>query len=359
VINSNKENIPFTYPTKGDKMKKNMISMLVLIPCFIFFAAAPIPAMAETIDLTYSIFFPSTHGQCEVGTAWAKEIEKRTGGDVKITVFPGGTLTKANQTFDGVVNGISDIGMSCFAYTLGRFPVMESLDLPLGYPNGTVATNVVNDFYKKNDPQELKSVKVLYLHAHGPGLLHTKKPVKTLEDMKKMKIRSTGLSAKVVEALGGVPVAMAQGETYEALQKGVAEGTIGPIEVLKGWRQAEVIKHTTDCANVGYTTTMFVVMNLNKWNQLPENIKNIFTDVSREYIAIHGKTWDEVDKAGRDYTTSLGNDFISLDDNEKERWKKAVEPVIAEYVAGVDKKGLPGNQYIENINALIRQYGSK
>jgi TRAP-type C4-dicarboxylate transport system substrate-binding protein len=154
-------------------------------------------------------------------------------------------------------------------------------------------------------------------------------------------------------------VAMAQGETYEALQKGVAEGTIGPIEVLKGWRQAEVIKHTTDCANVGYTTTMFVVMNLNKWNQLPENIKNIFTDVSREYIAIHGKTWDEVDKAGRDYTTSLGNDFISLDDNEKERWKKAVEPVIAEYVAGVDKKGLPGNQYIENINALIRQYGSK
>ena len=341
-------------------MKKTVL-FVALVFCLSF--SLPLSgqntALADTTDLTYSIFFPSAHGQCEAGVSWAKEIEKRSDGKIKITVFPGGTLTKANQTFDGVVNGISDIGMSCFAYTRGRFPVMEALDLPLGYPNGMVATKVVNDFYKKNTPEELKKVKVLYLHAHGPGLLHTKNPVNKLEDLSKMKIRSTGLSAKVVSALGGVPVAMPQGETYEALQKGVVEGTFGPIEVLKGWRQAEVIKHTTDCYNVGYTTTMFVVMNLDKWNQLPDDMKKIMTDVSQEWIEVHGKTWDTVDKAGKDYTVSLGNDIISLDETEKTRWKVAVAPIITEYVETANKKGLPGLQFTEDISGLIEAHSGK
>ena len=340
-------------------VKKIMLIALITCVAFIVSITAGHAAEADTIELTYSIFFPSAHGQCEAGVSWAKEVEKRAGGKIKITVFPGGTLTKANQTFDGVVNGISDIGMSCFAYSRGRFPVMEALDLPLGYPNGTVATKVVNEFYNKIKPEELNQVKVLYLHAHGPGLLHTKNPVRTLEDLKKMKIRSTGLSAKVVEALGGVPVAMPQGATYEALQKGVVEGTFGPIEVLKGWRQAEVVKYTTDCYNVGYTTTMFVVMNLKKWEQLPDDLKQILTDVSQEWIEVHGKTWDTVDKAGREYTVSLGNEIISLDETEKTHWKVAVEPIITEYVEAVNKKGFPGVQFIDDITGMIEANAAK
>jgi TRAP-type transport system periplasmic protein len=330
-----------------------MMFTLAIFFFMVFVSAFVTPSLAETVELTYSIFFPSTHGQCEAGVSWAKEIEKRTDGRVKITVFPGGTLTKAKQTYEGVVNGISDIGMSCFAYTRGRFPVMESLDLPLGYPSGTVATRVANDFYKKNQPDELNDVKVLYLHAHGPGLLHTQKPVKKLADLAKMKIRSTGLSAKVVEALGGVPVAMPQGATYEALQKGVVEGTFGPIEVLKGWRQGEVIKYTTDCYNVGYTTTMFVVMNKKKWDALPNDLKKTFEDVSSEWIAVHGSTWDSVDNAGREYTLSRENEIIELDDAEKAKWGQAVTPVIAEYVDSASKKGLSGQQYVDDINTLI------
>jgi TRAP-type C4-dicarboxylate transport system substrate-binding protein len=183
--------------------------------------------MAQT-TLTYSIFFPATHAQAKAGESWAKEIEKRTGGKVKINIFTGGSLTPADQCFDGVVKGISDLGMSCFAYTRGRLPLLEALDLPMGYPNGMVATLVANDFVKKMKPKELDEVKVLYLHAHGPGLLHTQKPVNTLADIKGMKIRSTGLSAKIVESMGGVSVAMPQGGTYEALQKGVVPGTLGP-----------------------------------------------------------------------------------------------------------------------------------
>jgi len=90
----------------------------------------------STIELSYSIFFPPTHIQCETAVAWAKEIENRTDGKVKITVYPGGTLTKAPQVYKGVIDGVSDIGMSCFAYTPGSFPLLEGLDLAQGLEQG-------------------------------------------------------------------------------------------------------------------------------------------------------------------------------------------------------------------------------
>lgn len=313
-------------------------------------------AQAAT-TLTYSVFFPPTHGQAKAGEAWAREIEKRTNGQVKINVLAGGTLTPADQCFDGVVKGISDIGMSVFAYTRGRFPMMEVLDLPLGYPNGRTATRVANEFFKKFKPKELEGVKVFYIHAHGPGLLHTKAPVTTLEQIKGMKIRSTGLSAKIAESLGAIPVAMPQGQTYESLQKGVVEGTFAPIETLKGWKQAEVVKSTTDCSAIGYTTAMFVVMNLQKWNSLPADVRKVMDEVSAQWIELHGKSWDQIDQEGREYTLSLGNKIVSLSADENGRWKKAVRPIIDNYIKEVSAKGLPADKALTEVESLIRQYG--
>jgi TRAP-type transport system periplasmic protein len=307
----------------------------------------------KVFELSYSVFFPPAHAQCKAAEEWAKEIEKQTNGKVKINIFPGGTLTSANECYDGVVKGISDIGMSCFAYTRGRFPVMEAIDLPMGYPSGMTATQAANEYYAQVKPKELDDVHLLYLHAHGPGLLHTQKPIKVLEDLKGMKVRSTGLSAKVVEILGGVPVAMPQGGTYEALQKGVVEGTFAPIETLKGWKQAEVIKYTTDCNIIGYTTAMFVVMNKSKWEQLPENIKKIITEASSRYITVHGKVWDEADAEGRAFTTELKNEIITLPEEEALNWKAAVRPVIDEYIQTAKTSGIDAEQNLAILQSSI------
>jgi len=337
-------------------MKSSRFITVMTALAAVIFIFTGIGHAASEIKLTYSIFFPPTHVQAKAGESWAKEIEKRTNGQVQITVFPGGTLTPADQCYDGVVKGISDIGMSAFAYSRGRFPVMEALDLPLGFPSGRVATRVANEFFNVMKPKALEDVKVLYLHAHGPGLLHTKKPVKTMEDLRGMKIRSTGFSAKIVEALGAVPVAMPQGATYESLQKGVVEGTIGPIEVLKGWKQAEVIKYTTDCKDIGYTTAFFVVMNLKKWNALPKDIQKIVEDVSQEWIDVHGKAWDTSDADGRAFTLSLGNQIIELSPKEAARWKKAVRPAINEYIKDTEAKGLAGKKAVKVTEDLIAKH---
>ena len=163
--------------------------------------ARPAPCLAANIELGYANFFPPTHVQAKLGAEWAAEVEKRSNGKVKITYYPGGALLKGPKIYDGILTGITDIGMSVFGYSRGVFPAMEVIDLPNAYPNGKVATLVINDFYNTFKPKELDKVKVMYLHAHGPGLLHTKKPVKRLEELKGLKVRSYGFNAKMVSAL--------------------------------------------------------------------------------------------------------------------------------------------------------------
>jgi len=310
---------------------------------------------AKPMELSYSIFFPAPHKQTVLATEWAKEIEKRTNGRVKINMFPGGTLTPADKCYDGVVQGISDIGMSVLAYTRGRFPLTEVIDLPLGYKSGLAATKLVNEYYEKFKPKELDDVKIMYLHAHGPGILHTKKPVTKLEELKGLKIRSTGLSKKVVEALGGAPVAMAMGETYDALSRGVAEGSMAPIEALQGWKWGEVVKATTENFGSAYSTAFFVAMNKAKWSALPPDIQKVFEEVNREWIEKTGKMWDEIDKSGREFTLGLGNKIIQLSKEEDARWAEAVKPILDEYVNDMKAKGLPGEEALKFCQERLKQ----
>ncbi len=308
---------------------------------------APVDAAPAVIELSYSIFFPATHIQCQTAEAWAQEIHERSDGRVRINIYPGGTLTPADQCYEGVVTGISDIGMSCFAYTRGRFPLLEGLDLPLGYPDGATATRLATKMVRAFEPEETADTHILYVHAHGPGILASKQPVHTLEDLRSMKVRGTGLSAKIISHLGATPVGMSQPETYEALQRGVVDATMCPVETLKGWNQGEVISSVTDSSVIGYTTSMFVTMNKRAWDRLPADIQDIFTEVSEEWVTKHGEAWDQADAEGMAFIEELGHDVIALSEEEQLRWQEAVRPILDEYVANCESKGLPGAAFLE------------
>lgn len=317
-------------------------------------------AGAAPVTLTYSNFFPPTHIQSKLAEEWCKEVEKRTNGEVVVQYFPGQTLTKADQVYDGVVSGISDIGLSLFAYTRGRFPVMEVVDLPLGYPNGVVATEVVNEVYRELRPKELDDVKVLYLHAHGPGLVHSRvRPVRTMEDMKGLKFRATGLAAKIVTALGGTPVAMPMPETYPSLQKGVVDGALYPMESNKGWKLGEVTKYMTENFSMAYTSSFFVVMNKQKWERLSPAAQKAIDEVNAEWVAKTAAAWDESDQEGRAFFLEQKNEIIPLSPEEAARWKQAVQPIIDGYVTEAQGKGVDGKRALEATLAALARHGVK
>ncbi len=327
-------------------MKKFWLLALVFGFLFCLLLGSQANAQEKTIVLKYSNFFPAPHMNSVLADQWCKEVEKRTNGRVKINYYPGAVLTPAAQTYDSVVRGIADIGLSCQAYTRGKFPLTEAIDLPLGYKSGYVATKMINEFYKKFTPKEYDETHVLYLHAHGPGIVHTKKPVNKLEEMKGLKIRSTGLSAKLAQALGAAPVGMPMTESYDALSKGVADGILCPEEALEGFKLGEVISYTTEDYPAAYSTAFFVVMNKAKWNSIPKDIQAIIDQINTEWIEKTGKNWDEIDKSGRIFAQKHGVKVIPLSAQEGARWAAAARPLLDEYVKSMKAKNLPGDKVL-------------
>jgi len=321
---------------------------------FSFFTSSAF-GQGKPIQLNYSIFFDGTHKNSKLAAEWAKEIEKQTNGRVKITMFYSGTLTPADKCYDGVEKGISDIGFSVLAYTRGKFPLTEVIDLPIGIKSGLAATKLINEYYNKFKPKEFEGTRVMYLHGHGPGLIHSKKAVNNLEDLKGMKIRCTGMASKIARALGATPVAMPMGETYDALSRGVVDGSMAPQESLFGWKWGEVVKFTTEDWGASYSSGMFVVMNKEKWNALPADIQKIIEKINGEWIEKQGRTWDEIDKEGRDYTLKLGNKILALSKDENEKWVKAVRPLLDDYVKNMKEKGLPGEEALKFCTETLKR----
>ena len=344
-------------------MKKVWLPLvLVSILCAPGFAGRD--AMGQTpVKLKFSNFFPATHEYAVLGQQFCDEIKKRTGGRVEITYYPSGILTSATKMIDGVVNGVSDIGLSHCEYTRGRFAVTETLSLPLGYPSGFVAGGVANDFYNTFKPKEWNGVHVLWFYSTGPQLISTvKRPVRTLEDLKGLKIRASGRPGDVLKTLGGTPVGVEMADIYDGLQRGVVDGVLSSMEALKGWKFGELVKHVTLSYRVGTVYTFYVVMNKDRWAALPDDLKKTFDEVAGQWQYKYGVASNAIDIEGRDYLKSHGGQLISLSNKEVQRWAKAAQPVFDRHVKELEAKGYKQTEvegYIKFIGERIPYWAKK
>lgn len=346
-------------------MKKRLLALLLVaaVSSIMLLPACSGGETEEVIKLSYSNFFPSTHSCSILAEQWIQEVEERTDGKVDIEYYPGGTLVPSAQTYDGVVQGIADIGMSVFAYTPGRFPACELIDLPHGYPNGWVATMVANDFYNEYKPAELEDVHPLFFHATGPYVIFTtEKPVRTMEDLNGLILRATGIGTQIVQALGAQGYGATQGEAADLLARGVVDGNHSTLESLQTWKQAEVCQYVTNCTAVGNCSMMFIVMNKDKWDALPSDVQEVFTEVSEEFIEKYGMAWTYGDQEGLNYFNDLGQgrEVIPLSQSEIDRWVAvAVEPMIDAYITEKSASGLSASEFEEYILERVAYWSSR
>lgn len=312
----------------------------------------------EVIKLKAANYLPVTHPMSVLSGWFCEEVKKRTNGRLEITYYPGGTLLSPVKMYDGVLTGIADIGFSHIQYTRGRFPVTEVFDLPLGFPSGWANTMVVTDFYNKFKPKEWDDVQILYLTTSGPIILQTiKKPVKTLEDLKGLKIRAVGQMTDIIKLLGGLPVPLPMGDVYDALRRAVIDGVTVDLSTLKFWKFAEVTKYVTADWQLGTGITFYWVMSKSKWNALPPDIQKIVLEVASETRDKQGALWDQMDIEARDLFLSKGGQIIELTDTEAARWIKAVEPVIGEYKKTMVSKGYKESEIEEWIRFIKEKIG--
>ncbi len=333
-------------------MKTKTILPLCLAALLAGFLAGPETAGADAvIKLTYANFPPAATFPCVQMERWAKEVELRTAGRVKVQTFPGGTLLPAKNILDGVISGMADIGNFAMSYQPGRFPVSEAVDLPLGFTSARTASLTLYDLVEKYQPKEFEQVKILTLFTCPPTNFMTRTPVKSLADLKGMELRVAGTSADIVKRLGGVPVAMPQSETPEAIQKGVVKGVVSSLEILQDFKFAAYTPHAT-VVNLP-VVSFAVVMNKDKWNSLPPDVKKVLDDMRREQAEWTG---DYVDTHVTDALAwskkTYDHQVHTLPAADAETVKNLLKPITENYVKRVSALGLPADKIVADTLAL-------
>ena len=288
----------------------------------------------EVIKLKIANYFSPAAKHSLILEEFSNELEWRTGGRVQVDYYAGGSLLTAPAMFDGIVDGVADIGYSHVYYTPGRMPVTETAGLPLAYPSAWVSGQVLNDFYNEFKPKEFDDVVVLFMNTSTPSAIATAtKPVRTLEDLKGLIIRAPSLSGEVIAALGGTPAPTPMMEVYDAIAKGELDGEQSNFETLLSFKFGEVVKYSTSIWQLSFPYPFYLVMNKDSYNKLPSDIKPIFNELVGEYKERFLLVWNSIDFDGREYGESLGVEFIDLSDAEAARWVAAVQPVIDGYAA--------------------------
>ncbi|MDD5724131.1 MAG: TRAP transporter substrate-binding protein [Syntrophales bacterium] len=338
-------------------MVRVLKTMVVFVAAAVLCAAGVVPVSAESTTLSYANFPPASTFPCVQMERWKGEVEKRTGGALKINTFPGGTLLGAKDMLDGVVAGQADIGCFAMSYHPGRFPVLEAIDLPLGWPNATVASMSLLDLHEKYQPESLKKVKVLTMFTCPPTNIMSIRPVRTLGDLKGMQIRAAGTGVKVFELLGASPIGMPQSDVPDALHKKVIQGMASSLEVMKDFKYAEYCRYIT-MTNI-QVVTFAVVMNRDRWDSLPVDVQKVLSDLSREQAEWTGRYVDDhVNEAVTWSKETYNVEVIEFGPKDKAEINKRMGPLVDEYVQRAGSK-IPAGAIIEDIIAFKNTYTEK
>jgi TRAP-type C4-dicarboxylate transport system substrate-binding protein len=330
-------------------MKQKSITIMVMVAFLFGISLLSVPAQAQ-IKLSYANFPPAPTFPCVQMERWKTEVEKRTAGKVKVDTYPGSTLLSAKNMFDGVIAGTADIGCLATSYQPGAFPVVEAVDLPLGWPNATVASATLWDLVDKYKPKEFEKVKVLTMFTCPPANIMSMKPVRSLAEIKGYELRASGTGAKILELLGAAPVAMPQSDVPEALQKGVIKGNVSSMEVLKDFKYAEYCRHVTSNVNL-FVVSFAVVMNKGKWESLPADVKKVIDDLQKEQAIWTGQYVDNHVNNSLKWSKETYKDFqmYTLSKEELAKWYALLKPMNDKYLKEYEAKGIPTKAILDDV----------
>ncbi len=313
-------------------------------------------------ELSIAHIWPAGHAvQTRLIDPMAQEISDATNGKVKLVSYPGGTLLKGPEVYEGVVNGVADMGISVYGYNAGRFPVVEAFLLPgISWTTAKSSGAAITEGLQKYGEAEISDTKVLMSFATGPGEMLMKVPVRTLADMKGLELGATaGPRGDGLKLLGATPVVLPMPEVYEAQSRGVIKGVIGPYEAMTGFKLADVTDYITDTPFL-YVNYFFMNMNKDKFDSLPAPYQEAITTISEKYyndVALG--LFDDLNKEALDAAMAAKKiEIIELSDAEQATWKEKLAPIFDDYQKVLDGKGLDGAAIIASVKELSDKYNA-
>lgn len=318
----------------------------------------PFAAMAQNTSMRISTWLPPVHHMNAVTLPmWIDAVAAASGGSIDLNIDPAPIASPPEQ-YNIVRDGAADVAYHVAAYTPGPFEIARGVEMPFLSPNAEIGSMAAYDWYDRNIgfDAEFDDVKVLTIFVHGPGALHSKTPVSTLEDLENLKIRVGGGGVRIAEALGAAPVAMPAPSAYEALQNNVVDAAMFPWESIRGFRLNELVSHHLEIPGGLYTTFFAVVMNRSRWDGLSDEHKQMLTEYGGvEGARIFGRGWDLADEAGK-AAVAEGAEIVSLSEEEQARWAERLTFVEADWLALANERGHDGQALLDDLRATIARY---
>ncbi len=323
-------------------------------------------AQSPEVTLRLHHFLPAvSNAHAKFLKPWADKIAAESGGRVKIDIFPamqlGGTPP---QLFDQARDGVADIVWTLPGNTPGRFPAIEAIELPfVAHKRGVVNAKAVAELGATHFANDFREVKTLCLWAHDHGLIHANKQIKTMDDLKGLKLRSpTRLAGEALKALGVNALAMPIPQVPEALAQKVIDGCVVPWEVVPAIKVHELVKFHSEIPGSPtlYTASFVLAMNRAKYDGLSAEAKKVLDANSGMAAAeMAGKMWDaEAVTVANMVKARSGNTITVLEEAEVAKWRTATKPVVEAWVKQVKDKGLDGDKILADLAAAISKHAA-
>lgn len=305
-------------------------------------------AQAE-VTLKVSDYLPAVHGmETEIIVPWTEKITECTGGEVKFEIFTAGSqLGNVARQQEQAMAGVVDIAHGLHGIPRGRFPRTSLIDMPFLTDSAQAASYALWELYPDYLSEEYRGLKVLALHAHNGGLIHTRdKKVETMDDLKGLRIRTPSPAvSEMLSTLGADPQGLPPGEVYESLQRGVIDGTVFPWDPVNSFGLNEVLNYHLDLG--AYTVSFFFVMNQRSFDKLsPEAQACIDKYSGADLVKQIGEGWDRWDQPGREQAIAAGHEITVLSPEERDKWREALQPMMAAYIQSVKDQGVDNAEEI-------------
>ena len=327
-------------------------------------AIAATPALGQEVTLKFHHIWTTTAmASVNVIQPWCDRIAAESNNRMKCQILPamsgGGTPP---QLVDRVKDGVDDLVITLPGYTAGRFPAMEVFELPFMTNSAEVGGRAAWDYLQKYGIKEFAGSRILAVWVHDEGYIHTNgRQVKTLADFKGLKMRApTRQTNKLLAALGATPVGMPLPSIPDAVSRGTIDGFLLPWEVMPSLRLQELVKYhsETDPSRPALYSAVFVfAMNQAKYESLPPDLRKVIDDNSGAQLSRDiGRVWDNSQAAGRKLAQERGNVFYMIPGSELDGWVKVSASLYDEWVADMEKRGLPGKQMLGEARELLARY---
>lgn len=291
---------------------------------------------------------------------WAKKLEEASNGKLKVEIYPTMTMGgKPNELYKQARDGVADIVWTLAGYTPGVFPRTEVYELPTVHKGDSLATTIAIRENMDLIKDDFKKVVPLLIHAAAGNAIHTtEKEIKSVEDLKGLKLRTPSRTGGwLINAYGAEPVGMPLPALPQALSKNAIDGALVPFEVFPPYKFHSLTKYSFEGEKLErFGTSIFMMlMNKDRFDSLSKDLQKIILENSGMQLSKYaGQLWMDLEEPGKKLQNgSKGGKVIKFDANTMAKFDKVGETIVDRWVKESAQKGIDGQKLVDTAREAI------